>query len=162
LPSQQKDDFRRHRFSTSSAPTTTVLSLAAPAAISAKETANSELIDPSSSSSSTTGGRGVGPLEMTTSSEFNDQNDINDDVDDDIEDVEFPPPLSTFDTFKRAATFWSTAIPIIANYYGLIGNVKLQELLGSTELDEEYVEVSKQDSLVAAWISFCSLSLPVC
>lgn len=53
----------------------------------------------------------------------------------------FPPPLTTFEKFQRAATFWSTAIPILANYYGLIGNLKLQELLGSP-LKEDDVEVS--------------------
>jgi hypothetical protein len=56
--------------------------------------------------------------------------------------VEFPPPLSTLDRMKRAATFWSTTIPIVANYYGLIGNIKLQELLGNKMTDED-VEVSE-------------------
>jgi hypothetical protein len=64
------------------------------------------------------------------------------DNDDDLEDVEFPPPLSTLDRMKRAATFWSTAIPIVANYYGLIGNIKLQELLGS-KMTEEEMEVCR-------------------
>lgn len=43
--------------------------------------------------------------------------------------VEFPPPLSTTDRMRRAATFWSSAIPIVASYYGLISRLKLQELL---------------------------------
>ena len=55
------------------------------------------------------------------------------------ETVEFPPPLSEFDRFKRAATFWSTAIPIVASYYGLIGQLKLQEIFGD-KLTEETIE----------------------
>ena len=42
--------------------------------------------------------------------------DAMDDMDDDtnIDDVTFPPPLSAVDRLKRAATFWSTAVPIVA------------------------------------------------
>ena len=54
--------------------------------------------------------------------------------------AEFPPPLTSIEKVQRAATFWSVAIPIVANYYGLIGNLKLQEVLGSP-LNEEDVEV---------------------
>ena len=54
--------------------------------------------------------------------------------------VEFPPPLSAFDRLQRAATFWSTALPIVAQYYGLISKIKLQEILGNPlttdQLDE--------------------------
>lgn len=53
------------------------------------------------------------------------------------ESTEFPPPLTPIEKFQRAATFWSVAIPIVANYYGLIGNLKLQELLGSPMSDED-------------------------
>ena len=60
---------------------------------------------------------------------------------DEIDDVEFPPPLSAWDRTKRAATFYSTAIPIIANYYKLIGNLKLQEILGTENISEEEIEV---------------------
>lgn len=63
------------------------------------------------------------------------------DSDDSIQDVEFPPPLSPWDRTKRAATFYSTAVPIIANYYGLIGNLKIQELLGTERFSEEEIEV---------------------
>ena len=56
-------------------------------------------------------------------------------------DVEFPPPLTSIDQMKRAATFYSTAVPIIANYIGLIGNIKLQEMLKSESIDEEDIEV---------------------
>ena len=57
------------------------------------------------------------------------------------QDVEFPPPLSPWDRTKRAATFYSTVVPIIANYYGLIGNLKVQELLGTGRFSEEEIEV---------------------
>ena len=63
-----------------------------------------------------------------------------DDDDDDDESVTFPPPLSQLDRLKRAAVFWSKAVPIVANYYGLIGSLKLQEIMGET-LDEETIEV---------------------
>jgi hypothetical protein len=64
-------------------------------------------------------------------------NDNNDD-----EAVEFPPPLSSVDQFKRAATFWSVAVPIVANYYGKFAEMKLREgLLGETMSDED-IEVS--------------------
>jgi len=56
------------------------------------------------------------------------------------ESAEFPPPLTSLEKLQRAATFWSVALPIVANYYGLIGNLKLQELLGST-IPEEDIEV---------------------
>ena len=105
---------------------TTALGLAASATLSSPN-----------EKSATTESSVASSLEMTATATTNDDKNDNDDLD----VVEFPPPLSTFDQFKRAASFWSTAVPIIANYYGLIGNVKLQELLG-TSLDEENVEVS--------------------
>lgn len=56
--------------------------------------------------------------------------------------VEFPPPLSTVERLKRAATFWSVAIPIVANYYGKFAEMKLREgLLGETMTDEEIESV---------------------
>jgi hypothetical protein len=55
--------------------------------------------------------------------------------------VEFPPPLSRVDRLTRAATFWSKALPIVANYYGLIGNIKLQEIMGEN-LGNDDIEVS--------------------
>jgi len=51
--------------------------------------------------------------------------------------VEFPPPLSSLDRLTRAATFWSTALPIVANYYGLISRVRLQELTGQPLTDDQ-------------------------
>ena len=56
--------------------------------------------------------------------------------------VSFPPALSPVDRIKRAATFWSTALPIVADYYGLISQIKLQEILkaGDGDLTEERIE----------------------
>ena len=53
------------------------------------------------------------------------------------ESLEFPPPLSAMDRFKRAATFWSTALPIAASYYGLISQIKLREVMGQAAPDVE-------------------------
>lgn len=53
------------------------------------------------------------------------------------EDANFPPPLTRIDRLKRAATFWSTALPIVASYYGLDSKLKLQEFMGKTTPDEE-------------------------
>jgi hypothetical protein len=71
----------------------------------------------------------------------NDVDTIGENDDDRSGEVEFPPPLSSWDRTKRAATFYSTAIPIIANYYGLIGNIKIQELTGSEKINDEEIEV---------------------
>jgi aarF domain-containing kinase len=57
--------------------------------------------------------------------------------------VEFPPPLTTAQRLQRAATFWSTAIPIVASYYGLISRIKLQELLGDKLSDAEVEKLWK-------------------
>jgi hypothetical protein len=65
------------------------------------------------------------------------------------ESVEFPPPLSDIDRLKRAAKFWSTAIPIVANYYGLIGELKLQEIFGDQATEEE-IEVRKCSACIAS------------
>jgi aarF domain-containing kinase len=56
-----------------------------------------------------------------------------------FDEIEFPPPLTPAQRLKRAATFWSTALPIVASYYGLISRIKLQELLGD-KLSESEVE----------------------
>mmetsp|Transcript_276 Transcript_276/g.696 ORF Transcript_276/g.696 Transcript_276/m.696 type:complete len:613 (-) Transcript_276:264-2102(-) len=62
----------------------------------------------------------------------------NDDID--VDGVEFPPPLSSMDRTKRAATFYSTVVPIIANYAGLIANLKVQELMGTERFTEAEIE----------------------
>lgn len=74
----------------------------------------------------------------TTQLETSAKNSENDD--DKFIDVEFPPPLSSWDRTKRAAQFYGTAVPIIANYYGLIGNLKFQELMGNDSFTEEEIE----------------------
>jgi len=52
--------------------------------------------------------------------------------------IEFPEPLSKVERVKRAATFWSLALPIIASYYGKNTELKLREtLLGECLSDEE-------------------------
>jgi aarF domain-containing kinase len=53
------------------------------------------------------------------------------------DDFAFPPPLSAVDRLKRAVTFWSTALPIVASYYGLISRIRLSELLGHETTAEE-------------------------
>jgi len=65
-----------------------------------------------------------------SSSSSSNSEEENDDDTTTIQDIEFPPPLGTMDRFKRAATFWSTAVPIVAQYYGIIGKTKMNELLG--------------------------------
>ncbi|CAJ1945277.1 unnamed protein product [Cylindrotheca closterium] len=78
-------------------------------------------------------------MELKESITTTEQQETASDDDDDDEDVTFPPPLSQLDRLKRAAVFWSKAVPIVANYYGLIGTLKLQEIMGET-LDEETIE----------------------
>jgi aarF domain-containing kinase len=51
--------------------------------------------------------------------------------------VDFPPPLSSLDRLQRAATFWSVAIPIVAQYYGLISKIRLQDILGTPLSDSQ-------------------------
>ena len=67
-----------------------------------------------------------------------------------FEGVEFPPPLTNAQRLQRAATFWSTALPIVAGYYGLISRLKLQELLGDRLSDAEVEKLWKQQHEVGA------------
>jgi len=55
--------------------------------------------------------------------------------------VEFPPPLSTVDRFKRAAKFWSSAVPIVLSYYSLYAEMKLKESLLGTSMSQDEAEV---------------------
>lgn len=59
----------------------------------------------------------------------------------DSENLEFPPPLTPVERLQRAASFWSTAIPIVANYYGQFAEMKLREVLLGETMSEEEVEV---------------------
>ena len=54
---------------------------------------------------------------------------------------EFPPPQSRLDRVKRAAKFWSAALPVVLKYYGLIGRL----LLRGNSMTEEEVEVREMD-----------------
>jgi aarF domain-containing kinase len=67
-----------------------------------------------------------------------------------FEGVEFPPPLTNAQRLQRAATFWSTALPIVASYYGLISRLKLQELLGDNLSDAEVEKLWKEQHAAGA------------
>jgi aarF domain-containing kinase len=56
------------------------------------------------------------------------------------DDVTFPPPLTTVGSLQRAATFWLSVLPIVADYYGLISRIKLKELLSNEGLSEKQIE----------------------
>ena len=67
------------------------------------------------------------------------------------ENVEFHPLLSTMDRLKRSIEFYLTAVPVIAKYYGLIGTLKLQELMGSKLTEERILAMwNKQHETGAA------------
>ena len=73
----------------------------------------------------------VSALTASTSSDV-----INDNV-----QVDFPPPLSTVDRLKRAAKFWSSALPIVLSYYSLYAEMRLRETLLGESMSEEETEV---------------------
>jgi aarF domain-containing kinase len=54
--------------------------------------------------------------------------------------IEFPPPLSKVDRLKRAATFWSSAIPIATSYYSKTIELQFQELLTGNKLSENQMQ----------------------
>ena len=66
------------------------------------------------------------------------------------DEVEFPPPLNTAQRLQRAATFWSTALPIVASYYGLISRLKLQDILGDKLSDAEVENLWKSQHAAGA------------
>jgi hypothetical protein len=51
--------------------------------------------------------------------------------------IEFPPPLDRAGRLKRAASFWLSTAPIVADYVGLMGKMKLENLQGMTKPNEE-------------------------
>jgi aarF domain-containing kinase len=63
------------------------------------------------------------------------------DGDDGIPDVEFPPPLSKVDRLKRAAKFWSTAVPIVLSYYSKSAEIQAAKAFKGTELTPEEEEI---------------------
>ena len=72
-------------------------------------------------------------VELDTSSSIESQQGVG-------ETVEFPPPLSKVDRLKRAATFWSNALPIVASYYSKTIELQFQELLTGNKLSEKDVQ----------------------
>ena len=50
--------------------------------------------------------------------------------------IEFPPPLTPIGRLKRAATFYLTALPIIASYYALMACL----LISSSKLTTNEIE----------------------
>ena len=102
----------------------------------------------SSSPSSITQQFASSTADLITTAATTENNDNNKDyattTDDDIS-LEFPPPLSQIDQLKRAAIFWTSALPVVANYYGLIGNIKLKQLLEKDALTEEEIEVRPEN-----------------
>lgn len=56
------------------------------------------------------------------------------------ETFEFPPPSSKVDQLKRAATFWSSALPIVASYYSKTIELQFQEILTGAKLSENEVQ----------------------
>ena len=63
-------------------------------------------------------------------------------------EVEFPPALSKVDRLKRAAKFWSTAVPIILSYYSKSAELQFRnKLLGDViSEDEEKIVWEQQHS----------------
>eukprot|EP00554_Chaetoceros_debilis_P009926 CAMPEP_0194104704 /NCGR_PEP_ID=MMETSP0150-20130528/5032_1 /TAXON_ID=122233 /ORGANISM="Chaetoceros debilis, Strain MM31A-1" /LENGTH=594 /DNA_ID=CAMNT_0038792341 /DNA_START=162 /DNA_END=1946 /DNA_ORIENTATION=+ len=51
--------------------------------------------------------------------------------------VDFPPPLSKIDALKRAAEFWSSALPIVLSYYSKSAELSFNEALTGETLTEE-------------------------
>jgi hypothetical protein len=51
--------------------------------------------------------------------------------------VQFPPPLGKMERLKRAATFWASTAPIVVDYVGLLGHLKVQELHGMALSDHQ-------------------------
>lgn len=62
--------------------------------------------------------------------------------------VEFPPPLTKVQRLERAATFWSSAIPIVLSYYSKSAELRVKEAFTGIELteDEEQLVWNEQHS----------------
>lgn len=60
-------------------------------------------------------------------------------------EFEFPPPLSKIDQFKRAAEFWSNAVPIVASYYSTTVELQFRELLTGNTLSESEAQTIWDD-----------------
>ena len=60
--------------------------------------------------------------------------------------ITFPPPLSKVDRLKRAAQFWSSALPIVASYYTKSSEVYVREVLLGETLPVEEKQVRFQQN----------------
>ena len=56
---------------------------------------------------------------------------------DEITDVEFPPALTKVQRMSRAATFWSSALPIVLNYYSKSAELQVKQIFTGESLTEE-------------------------
>jgi aarF domain-containing kinase len=63
------------------------------------------------------------------------------DGDSDIPNVEFPPPLSQVEMLKRAAKFWSTAVPIVLSYYTKGAELQASRAFTGVSLSEEEEQI---------------------
>jgi len=65
-----------------------------------------------------------------------------------IEDIEvdFPPPLSSFEMLQRGGEFWSSVLPIVGSYLTMNAEMQLIEILTGESISEEEEELrwSKQ------------------
>ena len=53
------------------------------------------------------------------------------------QDVEFPSEITRIDRIKRAAKFWSAAVPIVASYYGKSGELFMRETFLGERLSDD-------------------------
>lgn len=74
-----------------------------------------------------------------TSSALKGNNELSEDGENPVS-VDFPPPLSKLDRLKRAATFWSSAVPIVISYYGTLAEIKVREMILGDEITNEDME----------------------
>jgi len=59
---------------------------------------------------------------------------------DPIVEVEFPPPLGTAAKLQRAASFWSSVLPIVGSYYGMSAEINFREILTGERISVEEEE----------------------
>lgn len=60
---------------------------------------------------------------------------------DDLVTVEFPPALSKVGRLKRAARFWSTALPIVLSYYSKSAELSVTQAITGESLTEEETQI---------------------
>mmetsp|Transcript_29777 Transcript_29777/g.34250 ORF Transcript_29777/g.34250 Transcript_29777/m.34250 type:complete len:603 (+) Transcript_29777:57-1865(+) len=65
--------------------------------------------------------------------------------------IEFPEELTGSERLVRAATFWSSAVPIVASYYGKMTELKIrQDLLGECLSEDECEIIWNEQHLLGA------------